>query len=130
MASLLEGANTDTQFCVEDADESDDVGEVSYDEEKGTESTVISVGSGSKKRITLNTHALETKNKVHFFRLLSSIYLKFQALQAARLLHDLAGALKGHMRSYLVPSLTVLLSMVTDKHSSDVRSSASLALAK
>jgi hypothetical protein len=67
MASLLEGANTDTQFCVEDADESDDVGEVSYDEEKGTESTVISVGSGSKKRITLNTHALETKNKVHFF---------------------------------------------------------------
>jgi hypothetical protein len=50
--------------------------------------------------------------------------------QAARLLHDLAESLKGHMKGYLIPSLTTLLTLVTNKHSSDVRATASMALAK
>lgn len=36
--------------------------------------------------------------------------------------------MKGHLKSFLVPSLQALLPMITDKNSSDIRSSASLAL--
>jgi deoxyhypusine synthase len=34
------------------------------DDENGTESAVISLGGGVKKRVTLNTHAVQQKNQV------------------------------------------------------------------
>ena len=95
-----------------DAEEDDVDGEVIQDEETGTESAVVSLGGGVRKRVTLNTHAVQQKN------------------QAARVLYEFASALKGYLKGYILPSLQVLLAMVTDKHSSDIRSSATLALAR
>jgi hypothetical protein len=46
------------------------------------------------------------------------------------MLYEFAGSIKGHLKSYLPSILTALLALVTDKHSSDARSSACLALAK
>ena len=39
-------------------------------------------------------------------------------------------SMKGHLKSYLSPCLQAALTMVTDKHSGDIRSSAILAVAK
>ena len=38
--------------------------QVVHDEETGLESAVISLGAGVKKRVTLNTHAMQQKNQV------------------------------------------------------------------
>ena len=46
------------------------------------------------------------------------------------MLYEFASSLRGYLKSYILQSLQVLLSMATDKHSSDVRSSATLALGK
>jgi hypothetical protein len=49
--------------------------QVIRDEEAGTESAVISLGAGVRKRVTLNTHAVMQKNQVSphiFYPLLSS----------------------------------------------------------
>ena len=46
------------------------------------------------------------------------------------MLFEFAKSLKGHLKQYLLPSLRVILTMITEKHSHDVRSSASLALSK
>ncbi len=112
MTPLLEGANRTIECTIVDATEDDVEGEVNEDEETGLQTAVIAFGAGMKKKVTLNTHAVQTKN------------------QAARMLYEFAMGLKGHMKQYLVPCLEVTANMITDKHSADVRSSASLALAK
>lgn len=112
MEPLLAGAKQEIQFSMVDAEEDDIEGEVIQDEETGTESAVVSLGAGVRKRVTLNTHAVQQKN------------------QAARVLYEFATALKGYLKSYILPALQILLTMVTDKHSSDIRSSATLAMAK
>lgn len=112
MGPLLAGAAQQIQFTMEDVgDEDEDDGELARDEEAGTDSAVISLGGGVKKRVTLNTHAVQQK------------------AQAAKLLYEFGESMQGHLKAYLRPSLTALLGMVTDKHSADIRSSASLALA-
>ena len=112
MGPLLQGAIQEIQFSMVDADEEENEGEVTHDDETGTESAVISLGPGVRKRVTLNTHAIQQKN------------------QAARMLYEFAANMRGHLRTYLPSCLTAVLAMVTDKHSGDVRSSAILALAK
>lgn len=112
MEPLLAGAKQEIQFSMVDAEEDDIDGDVIQDEETGTESAVVSLGAGMRKRVTLNTHAVQQKN------------------QAARVLYEFASALKGYLKSYILPSLQILLTMITDKHSSDIRSSATLAMAK
>ena len=42
----------------------------------------------------------------------------------------ITSSMKGHLKSYLSPCLQAALTMVTDKHSGDIRSSAILAVAK
>lgn len=64
MAPLLAGANQDIQFSLEDADDDEVEGEVTHNEETGTQSAVIALGSGTKKRVTLNTHAVQQKSQV------------------------------------------------------------------
>ncbi len=66
MAPLLEGANQVISFSMTDAEADEADGEVMYDEDLGTETAVISVGPGVKKRCTLNTHAVQQKNQVLF----------------------------------------------------------------
>lgn len=112
MTPLLQGANQTIECTIEDAADDDVEGEVNEDEETGLQTAVIAFGAGMKKKVTLNTHAVQTKN------------------QAARMLYEFATGLKGHMKQYLVPCLEVTVNMITDKHSADVRSSAALALAK
>lgn len=112
MNPLLAGANQVIQFSMTDAYEDDVEGEVSRNEETGLESTVICLGAGIKKRVTLNTTALQQKQ------------------QAARMIFEFAKSLKGHLKSYLVPCIQSLLTMITDKNSADVRSSSCLALSK
>ena len=112
MDPLLAGAKQEIQFSMVDAQEDDIDGEVIQDEETGAESAVVSLGAGVRKRVTLNTHAVQQKN------------------QAARVLYEFASALRGHLKGYILPSLQILLTMVTDKHSADIRSSATLALGK
>lgn len=46
------------------------------------------------------------------------------------MLFEFASSMKGQLKAYIIPSVQALLSMITDKHSGDVRSSASLALSK
>eukprot|EP01041_Mallomonas_annulata_P004670 gene4670-9261_t len=109
---VLVGATQEIKFSMEDADDAvDDDGEVEQDEETGLQTAIISLGGGVKKRVTLNTHAVQQKN------------------QCARILYELASSLKGHLKSYLTPTLQALLPLITDKHSSDIRASASLAVA-
>eukprot|EP01038_Epipyxis_sp_PR26KG_P010303 gene10303-13849_t len=112
MEPLLRGATQEIKFSMVDADIDDLEGEVIRDDEEGTESAVVSLGGGVKKRVTLNTHAVQEKN------------------QAARILFEFASSLKGYLQSYIIPSLEAIIPMLTDKHSSDIRSSASLALDK
>ena len=45
-------------------------------------------------------------------------------------MYEFAKSLKGHLKAYLIPCLKALLDLVTDKHSAEVRSSSSLALAR
>ena len=82
------------------------------DEDTGLESAVVSLGAGVKKRVTLNTNAIQQKN------------------QAARILFELCSHLKSHLGPFLLPALQALTSLVGEKHSADVRASAALALAK
>jgi hypothetical protein len=112
MEPLLAGAKQEIQFTMVDAEEDDVEGEVIQDEDTGLESAVVTLGAGVRKRVTLNTHAVQQKN------------------QAARILYEFATALRGYLKSYILPSLQILLTMATDKHSSDVRSSATLAMGK
>ena len=112
MSAVLAGATQDIKFSMVDADEEDVDGEVVHDDETGTESTVISLGAGVCKRVTMNTHAVQQKN------------------QAARMLYEFGSSMRGHLKSYLAPSAAALLVMITDRHSADMRSSAILALAK
>lgn len=73
---------------------------------------MITLGGGVKKRVTLNTHSVQQKN------------------QAARIIYEFAVSLRGNLRNYIIPSLQALLQLVTEKHSADIRSSASLAISK
>ena len=112
MSPLLVGATQEIQFSMVDAEEEDNEGEVIRDDDAGTESAVISLGAGVRKRVTLNTHAVQQKN------------------QAARMLYEFASSMRGNLKAYLAPSAMACLTMVTDKHSADIRSSALMALAK
>ena len=112
MPPMLAGALQEISFSMVDAEEGDDEGENVYDEETGTESAVISMGAGIKKRVTLNTHAVQKKN------------------QCGRMIYEFAANMKGHLQEYLLPCVQATLPMVLDKHYSEIRSSASLALVK
>lgn len=107
---LLEAAQQDIQFSIVDAGEDDVEGDLELDEETGTESSVISIGALGKKRVTMNTHAVQQKN------------------QAVRILYEFAASLKGYLKSFILPSLQVLVDLVANKHASDIRCSACLAL--
>ncbi len=109
---LLAGARQEVNFSMEDVDDDETEGEVIVDEETGVESTIVSFGAGVKKRVSINTHAMQ------------------QRTQAARIIYELSAALGILLGPYLLPSLEVLLSMATDRHSNELRSSAALALAK
>ena len=65
-----------------------------------------------KKRVTLNTTAIQQKN------------------QAARILFELSSHLKRNLGEFIMPTLQALISLVAEKHSADVRASAALAVAK
>ncbi len=112
MEPLLCGAVQEIQFSMVDAEDDDVEGEVTHDDETGTESAVVSLGGGVRKRVTLNTHAVQQKN------------------QAARIIYEFANSLRGHLRGYVIPMLEALITLVVDKQSADIRSSAALALSK
>jgi hypothetical protein len=112
MSPLIVGATQEIKFSMEDACEEDQGEDLQRDDETGTESAVINMGAGIFKRVTLNTHAVQQKQ------------------QAASMLFDFAANLKEHLGGFLQPALQALLPMVTNKHSSDIRSAASLALGK
>jgi hypothetical protein len=112
MEILLRGANQPTNFSMTDADADEVEGEVTIDEDTGNETTVVAIAAGMKKRVSMNTHAVQQKN------------------QAARMLYDFAANMKGYLRNYLEACLQTLLTLSMDKHSSEIRSSSTLALAK
>ena len=113
VGAIIAGAVQEIRFSMEDVEEDEeDEDDVEYDEESKTQTAVIKLGGGIKKRVTLNTHAVQQKDK------------------AARLIQELSGALRGHMADYLLECLEAIFPLLFDKHSSDIRSSASLALAK
>jgi hypothetical protein len=72
MGPVLDGANQILQFSMVDAEDGDTLGEVVFDEETGLESAVVALGPGVKKRVSLNTHALQQKNQVGFLSPLAS----------------------------------------------------------
>jgi len=109
MNPIFTGASQDIQFSMVDANDEDE-GDAEHDEETGIDSAVINLGAGVKKRVTLNTHAVQQKS------------------QAANLLYEFAKNMKGNLKAYLSPCLDLLLVLVTDKHSGDIRSSASLGI--
>jgi len=108
---LIIGASQEITCTIEDANEDDELGEVNKDEETGLESAVVST-MGLKKRVTMNTYAVHQKQ------------------ESAKILFSFAEALKSTMHTHLIASIEVVINMITDKHSSEVRSSASLALSK
>ena len=111
MVPLLAGATQDIKFSMEDANDDDVEGEIEHDEDNRTESTVVSF-NGIKKKVTMNTHAVQQKD------------------QAAKLFYEFGLSLKGHLKAYLAPCTQALIPMITDKHSGDIRASACLAVAK
>ncbi|CAM9098384.1 unnamed protein product, partial [Ectocarpus fasciculatus] len=112
MPAVLSAAAAVVEFTMEDADDSATVGEQSIDEETGLESLVLALHGGVKKRVTMNTHAVQQKN------------------QAARMIFEFAESLNGHMYPFLPQCFDAICGIVTDKHSSEARAAASLALAK
>lgn len=112
MPAVLAAAAAVVEFTMEDADDSAAVGEQSIDEETGLESLVLALHGGVKKRVTMNTHAVQQKN------------------QAARMIFEFAESLGGNLFSFLPQCFDAISSIVTDKHSSEARAAASLALAK
>lgn len=113
MTAVLRGATQEIHFSMEDVlDGEEEDEDVENDGENKTQSAIVSLGNGIKKRVTLNTHAVQQKN------------------QASRLIFEFADAVKGHLNAYLLPTVQALIPNLTDKHSADIRSSSSLALAK
>lgn len=111
MGPLLAGATQDIKFSMEDANDDDVEGEIEHDEDNHTESTVVCF-NGLKKKVTMNTHAVQQKD------------------QAAKLLYEFGSSMKGHLKGYLAPAVQTLIPMITDKHSGDIRASSCLAVAK
>jgi len=111
MGPLLAGATQDIKFSMADANDDDVEGEIEHDEDNHTESTVVSF-NGLKKRVTMNTHAVQQKD------------------QAAKLLYEFGSSMKGYLKGYLAPAMQTLIPMITDKHSGDIRASSCLAVAK
>ena len=111
MTPVFTGAAQVIQFSMVDADDDQEDGEAEHDEDAGTDSAVINLGNGVRKKVTLNTHAVQQK------------------AQAARLLYEFSANMKGNLKTYLSPMLDHLLPLVTDKNSGEIRSSALLGLA-
>lgn len=109
---LIQGAKQHIEFSMVDADDDDVEGEVVHDDETGTESTVVSLGAGVKKRVTLNTHAVQQKT------------------QAAKILYEFASSLGFNLGQYLLLSIEALIPMIGDRHSNDIRASSALSLHK
>lgn len=110
---LITGANQELQLSAEEAGEDDVAGEVVYDEETHTESTVVEVGAGVKIRMSLNTHAAQQKK------------------QAAMLLLEFASSMGGLMGPLILPAMEALMGIMHEKFSpSDVKSNAAGGLAK
>jgi len=115
MGPLLAGASQEVECNIVDAGVDDDDGDAEgdgVDEETGMTSHVFDFGAGCKKRVYLNTHAV------------------LQKKAAADMLYEFATSLRGNLYHYLAPCFQAVIPMLTNKHSSEVRSSASLALAK
>ena len=113
LGAIIAGAIQEIRFSMEDVqDGEEEEDEVDYDEESRTQSAVITLGGGVRKRVTLNTHAVQQKDK------------------AARLIYELADTLRGHMADHLLGCFEAVLPLLFDKHSADIRSSASTAVAK
>ena len=120
MGPILKATIQEIQFTMVDVVEGEEEEEENEDEDEGqtggeerrTHTAVISLGGGVRKRVTLNTFAVQQK------------------AQATRLIFELGSVLKGRLSSFLLPTLEALLPCLTDKHSADIRSTASLALAQ
>ena len=93
MTPLFEAASQAIQFSMEDADE-DDAGEEVQDEETGLASMVINLGNGQKKKVTMNTHAVQKK------------------AQATKLLYEFTANMKGSLKSYLAPIMDQVFQQV------------------
>jgi len=111
MGPLLEGANRVIEFSMTNATEEEAAAEAEHDETTGMDSAVIPI-AGVYKRVTLNTHAVQQKTK------------------ACSMIFEYAAALKGNMGQFMQPSLHALIPCITDKHSPEMRSSASLGVAR
>jgi hypothetical protein len=66
MTPLLAVSNQVITFTMEDADDDDVTGETYLDEDCGTETAIIAIGGGQKKKCTLNIHAVQQKNQVSY----------------------------------------------------------------
>lgn len=80
------------------------------DEEGRLHTAIITLGKGIKKRVTLSVHAVQQKT------------------QATRIIFELSSSLKGGMGVQLCQCVQALVPNLTDKHSAEIRSAASLAL--
>jgi hypothetical protein len=109
---LLQGASQEIQFSFEDAAEDDVEGEVTKDDENGTESAVVSLGAGTKKRITLHTSSLEQK------------------ANAMKVLFELSSSLGCYLGEFIIPSLQCVLKAIGERYSTEVRYSCASALPK
>lgn len=110
---LLTGAKQELQFTAEEAGEDDVAGEVTYDEDTNTESTVVEVAAGVKLRMSLNTHAAQQKK------------------QAAKLLFEFAKSMGSSLGSWMLPAMEALMHIMQEKFSpSEVKADAAAGLAK
>ena len=106
MAPIFSAAAQEIQFLMVDALDDDEAGDFEDDEDNGTSSTIVNFGNGKKKKVSMNTHALQLK------------------ATATRLLYEFITNMKGHFKSYITPALDAVTTLVTEKHSAEIRSSA------
>ena len=64
MDIILTGANQKINFSMIDANDDDVEGEITIDEETGNQCTVVAFGAGNKKKVSINTIALQQKQQV------------------------------------------------------------------
>ena len=115
MNPIMLGINRKIDLQMEDVDgDSEDPNQfdVSNNEETGMQSSVVDLGGGVFKKVSLNTHAVQIKKS------------------ATSILYEFVSVMKGYLHNYLGSLLDTLLPLVLDKHSSEIRSSASLGLAR
>lgn len=65
MPSVLNAASAVVQFTMEDADDNAAVGEPTIDEDTGIETMVIALQGGARKKVTMNTFAVQQRTQVY-----------------------------------------------------------------